>query len=319
MAEPYLKPKDIGGKLIRQTIATFRNASIALPLEAPRVWIGVSGGSDSVALLRLLSHYGRRVIQRERIRVLHVNHRWRGLESDTDEAYVRSLCLAWKIPLTVRRLKPPARGPKAGSPEDQARSARREILKSLLRPHDVFLSAHHADDVAETVLWHLLTGQRSYKSEAIRFQDGQTLRPFLQIRKSTLQAFLKEEGVMWQTDRTNLEGNFLRARLRREVFPALLSVFPRTVEHLCALTMGPVRTENRPKPGKTAGLQIVEALLKGLKTGARRPHFEAVAGLRREIHLPKGLRLTVESIRSKPTVIRRWILEETLPKADKEP
>src|SRR4051794_22839086 len=80
------KPGPTGGALIRTVVGFLRQFQIQLPIDS-HILIAVSGGADSVGLAHLLVHYGRRVIDRSKIRLLHINHGWRADESDQDEDF----------------------------------------------------------------------------------------------------------------------------------------------------------------------------------------------------------------------------------------
>lgn len=229
----YPKPKDTGGKLVRLAIATLRQAGATLPLNSD-ILIAVSGGCDSVALAHLVTRYGRRIAGKGRVRWIHFNHGWRGKESDEDARFVAKLARKLGVPCRLERLALP---PKKGvSWEAYAREARNAALaREAARTGATIFTAHHADDLAETVLWRLLTGGARTHAGGILLKHGETYRPFLKARKEHLRRYLKEEGILWREDRTNHEGRFLRSRMRKELMPVLLGIFPRAVEHLCDL------------------------------------------------------------------------------------
>jgi len=240
----YPKPKDTGGRLVRLAIATLREASAKLPLNSD-ILIAVSGGSDSIALGHLIALYGRRIAGTGRVRWIHFNHGWRGAESDGDARFVAALAKKLGVPCRVVKMKRPGEGAGAGagpSPghswEALARAQRNEVLrKEAVRGKASIFTAHHADDLAETVLWRLLTGAGATHGGGILVKDGKTYRPLLHARKETLKRYLKEEGISWREDRTNHEGRFLRSRMRKELMPALEGLFPKGVEHLASLAL----------------------------------------------------------------------------------
>jgi tRNA(Ile)-lysidine synthase len=245
----YPKPKDTGGRLIRLAIATLRQAGAKLPLNSD-ILIALSGGQDSVALAHLIARYGRRISGSGRVRFLHVNHGWRGLESDEDERFVTELAHDLGVPCRVVRLT--ELPPKGASWEAFGRIARNTALRDeAARTGSVIFTAHHSDDLAETVLWRLLTGMARTHTGGILLKTGQTYRPLLKARKRDLRAYLKEEGLSWREDETNHEGRFLRSRIRMELMPVLLGIFPRAVEHLSELGLltQDAKREGRPPFG----------------------------------------------------------------------
>ncbi|MEK7689569.1 MAG: tRNA lysidine(34) synthetase TilS [Bdellovibrionota bacterium] len=233
----YPKPGPAGGVLIRRVIALLRNPDlhIEIPFQpAPRVWIAVSGGPDSLALSLLIVKYGRRVCAPGQVGLIHVNHGWRGLASDRDEKRVRNFGKKWGIQTLVlagKRLhEEPGR-----SWEEAARDERRRIFSEHVSPRDWLFTAHTADDQAETVLWRLATGAFEKLGAGIRIRDQRKVRPFLTTRKSELQKFLREERQAFGIDQSNFDERFLRARLRKRIMPELEKAFPRVVENLVDL------------------------------------------------------------------------------------
>src|SRR4051812_30738153 len=105
LAQTYPKPGPVGGRLIREVISFLKKQNFQLPITS-HILIGVSGGSDSVGLAHLLSHFGRRIVSPSQITLLHVNHGWRGKESDLDEAFVKDLGNRWGVPVVTHKLKP---------------------------------------------------------------------------------------------------------------------------------------------------------------------------------------------------------------------
>src|SRR5438876_671738 len=126
----YPKPGPVGGTLIRQTIGTIRSARVPLPIAKSRVVVALSAGSDSMALAVLLARYGRRIVDKSKLCFAHVNHHWRGVESDADEEYVRTIAANLDVPLEVFHLKPQTRE-RLGkcSPEELARRERMDCLE----------------------------------------------------------------------------------------------------------------------------------------------------------------------------------------------
>jgi tRNA(Ile)-lysidine synthetase-like protein len=240
----YPKPGPSGGRLIRQVIAELRAEGLQLPTTS-HILIAVSGGSDSLALAHLLARYGRRVAPRGKLVLLHVNHGWRGAESEADERFVRRCAERWGVRFVGRRLK--LRAAPGESWEHEARELRKAVFAAEARKRRALvLTAHQADDLAETLLWRLFTGAAATHGGGIVRRHGVELRPLLGVRKRELQAYLFEERVAWREDSTNSAGRFLRSRLRREVLPAIERLFPRAVEHLVTQALAAQRAR---RPG----------------------------------------------------------------------
>jgi tRNA(Ile)-lysidine synthase len=236
----YAVPKDSGGRLARALVAGLKSADLSLPLSS-HILCACSGGSDSTALAVALARYGRRVGPPSRITLLHVNHGWRGDESDADEEFVRRLAERLGVGFVSRGL---AELPGAGdSWEAHAREARKRIYseESARLGGAVVLTAHTADDQAETRLWRILTGAFDRLGSGILTRHEVEVRPLLAVRKELLRKFLLEEGETWREDSSNDDTRFLRARMRKELMPAIERLFPRAIESLNSLE----------RPGKT--------------------------------------------------------------------
>ena len=199
-----------------------------------RVGLGVSGGSDSVALFRIL----REVSDQEGIRlaVLHFNHGLRGAESDADEKFVAALASQFALPFFSGR-EDVARVARAKhwNLEDAARRLRYGFFATLLEGGriDRAAVAHTADDQAETVLARVLRGTGPAGLAAIYPVNGRVVRPLLEVRRAELREYLNELGQPWREDASNYDRSRLRARLRHDVLPLLeREIQPAIVDHL---------------------------------------------------------------------------------------
>lgn len=178
----------------------------------------LSGGADSVALL-----FGAFLLADKlglNVRAAHFNHHLRGAESDADEAFVRSFCLGYGIPLTLGGglVEPGKKGLEAA-----AREARYDFLRTL--PGKI-ATAHTADDNAETVLMHLLRGTGLKGLGGIAPVNGRVIRPMLSITRQEVEAFLDEYHLPHREDSSNAGDTFLRNRLRHRVVPLLKAENP---------------------------------------------------------------------------------------------
>lgn len=190
-------------------------------LERPLI-VAVSGGSDSITLYRLL-HWTKQFLPLKLI-VAHVHHGVRK-ESDNEEAYLIELAKECGDPIFVKRL-----GPIETNFEERARMERYEFFFELYQTHQAqsCLLAHHADDVAETVLKRICEGApfETFKvmQEVGSFKEMPLWRPFIGLPKKALLKFPHFE------DWTNLEGNNLRAKMRRELIPMLQTSFGKNIQ-----------------------------------------------------------------------------------------
>jgi tRNA(Ile)-lysidine synthase len=212
-------------------------AGAGLPRDA-RLLVAVSGGADSVALLRLLADVNRSDYWRWILVVGHVDHGLRGAASRADSRFVAALARRLGLPCAIRRLTLPA-----GSSEDAARQKRLQALSDMCRARKCVgvIMAHHADDQAETVLMRIFrgTGIDGLAAMTSRTQvAGMTVfRPLLQVRRAALRDFLRHMHQSWRDDETNATDQFLRNRLRLQVMPLIESLWPRAVEALGRLAL----------------------------------------------------------------------------------
>lgn len=189
----------------------------------------VSGGTDSVALLFALYLLKEKLgIQLE---AAHFNHHLRGEESDRDEAFVRSLCGRYDIPLHVASGHVTAG--KKGL-EAAARDARYAFLRGL---DGKIATAHTADDNAETVLMHLVRGTGLNGLGGIPPVQGSIIRPLLTVTRQETEAFLETWCLSHVEDSSNQTDEFLRNRIRHHVMPLLKSENPRLAENLSQMAL----------------------------------------------------------------------------------
>ena len=300
----YLKPGSVGGTLIREVIAFLREQGVQLPIVSD-ILIATSAGSDSVALAHLLVHYGRKISPRTQISLLHINHRWRANESDQDAEFVRQLGEKWGVPVKIHTLDPPSELLK-DSWEEYARIHRKKIYQNESQAGRLILTAHHADDFAETLLWRFCTGAIETHGGGICFSQGAEMRPFLKQRKSKIRDYLQEVGQDYREDKTNDSSRFMRARLRKEVIPHLGAIFPRWVDHLVQLGLKFQKTQTlggfaSDHSNSIETRERIEGLFQSEGIKARRPHWsQLLSGLEneegrvRKMDLPGGWKLTLE-------------------------
>jgi tRNA(Ile)-lysidine synthase len=204
-------------------------------LEAgDRVGVGVSSGSDSVALLRILQEVsGRLGIL---LAVLHFNHGLRGADSDGDEQFAASLASRLQLPFFCGRedVAGVARE-RHWNLEEAGRRLRYGFFATLVGEGRVgrVAVAHTADDQAETVLARVLRGTGTAGLASIYPVNGHVVRPLLEVRRAELREYLRNLGQEWREDASNLDQSRLRARLRHQVLPILeREIQPAVVRHL---------------------------------------------------------------------------------------
>ncbi len=310
----YRKASPAGGKLIREVLRTLKKTEIFEKLNS-HILIAVSSGIDSMALAHLLIHYGRKIGEKDQFQLLHVNHGWRGQESDEDENFLRLTARRWGVKFQCVRLKTPRAGHRE-SLENEARIQRKEIFSRAAEKWGAkVFTAHHADDLAETLLWKLCTGQDPSQWGGILAQDGIEIRPFLGMRKSLLKTYLEQEKQPWRHDSTNDDPRFLRARMRKELLPPLEKIFPQAMEHLAALGQALQGDSTSWKKfwGQNRSyedLGVFQAIFQSLAVRGRRSHYQLLKEKLQQgqwlgsVQLPHGWVLTAEKG-------ERWVLSRS--------
>ncbi len=185
--------------------------------------VALSGGPDSVALLRMLIDKGKKV------EAAHCNFHLRGEESDRDEAFCKALCEKLGIKLHIAHFDTKEFAKLRGiSIEMAARDLRYRWFSQLA--HDTNAAgvcvAHHSDDQVETILLNLLRGTGLKGLLGMRLQNGIFLRPLLNMSRNDILDYLKRIGQDYVTDSTNLEDDVQRNKLRLDVIPMLETVTP---------------------------------------------------------------------------------------------
>ena len=256
---------------------------------ARRLVVGFSGGADSTLLLALARDYAARAGLP--LLAVHVDH---GLHPDSGAwaahcaAQARDLGVSFEV-LTV------AAAPSAGaSLEAWARGERYALLAARLEADSALLTAHHADDQAETVLQRLLWRAGPWGLAAMRdarpLGRGWLLRPLLAERRATLRAAASALDLTWLEDPSNRELRHPRNRLRANVLPVLEASFPDAVAAL---------NETAALQGEVAAL--LDELSDRVLDACAAPASPPVSAL---LALTPRLRVCV---------LRRWLLRQGAP------
>lgn len=202
-----------------------------------RVGVAVSGGADSVCLLRLLEELARQ--WNLSLAVLHLDHQLRGADSEADAAFVAELAERFRLPFHLRRVNVAAVDDNL---EQAARDARRAFFREVRAAEGLrcVATGHTQSDQAETVLFRLLRGAGTAGLSGIRpvTPDG-LVRPLLDIHRAEVEAWLRENGVPWREDATNIDPSFARNRIRHHLLPELIASWnpqlPAALAHMATL------------------------------------------------------------------------------------
>jgi len=196
-------------------------------LSGHRVAAAVSGGADSVAMAVWLHQAASRATHQVTLSgLIHVNHHLRGAESDRDESFCRALADRLGVPIDV--IDAPIAARTSRSPESAARRARYRAFAAAAKRLGAtrVVTAHTADDQAETVLLRLLRGAGSRGISGIRVRRGVYVRPLLACRRREVRAWLESQGESCCEDSTNLDRSIPRNRVRHDLLPVIEDIAP---------------------------------------------------------------------------------------------
>lgn len=192
-----------------------------------RYLLGLSGGADSVCLFHLLKE------DNYTFSVAHINHGIRGSEADRDEEFCRMLAEENGIEFHLLRADVPAIARESGkSLEEAARRVRYDFFDRIMREEEipVLLTAHNADDNAETLLLSLTRGCSPSGACGINplrpLAYGEVQRPLLGYSKEEIVKFCHENSYPFVTDSTNSDISYPRNRVRRNILPELGEINP---------------------------------------------------------------------------------------------
>ena len=193
--------------------------------QGDRIAVGVSGGADSVALLRFLAalrpQFGWDLV------VCHIHHGLRGAEADRDECFVRALAEQLGLPCAVSRIDAAALALRDHiSVEEAGRMARYAFFAQTAGEGGRIATAHTLDDSIETVLMNLVRGTGLRGLCGIPRIRGNIVRPLLDCTRAEVEDYLGTLGQPYCTDSTNLTDDYTRNRIRHDILPRLCALNP---------------------------------------------------------------------------------------------
>ena len=193
--------------------------------QGDRIAAGVSGGADSVALLRFLAalrpQFGWDLV------VCHIHHGLRGAEADRDECFVRALAEQLGLPCAVSRIDAAALALRDHiSVEEAGRMARYAFFAQTAGEGGRIATAHTLDDSIETVLMNLVRGTGLRGLCGIPRIRGNIVRPLLDCTRAEVEDYLGALGQPYCTDSTNLTDDYTRNRIRHDILPRLCALNP---------------------------------------------------------------------------------------------
>ncbi len=247
-----------------------------------RILIGLSGGADSVCLLTVLQRLSEELSVE--LGAFHVNHGIRGEDADRDEVFSAKLCEGFGIPFFAVKENVPERAQEwQMGTEEAGRRVRYEAAERIARDYGYtkIALAHHRNDVAETLLFHLFRGSSVAGLSSIPAKRDMVIRPLLCCEREEIEDYLEAAGAAFCTDATNGETEYTRNKIRHRIVAyAKEEVNAGAVRH-----MAEAATE----------LSETEDFLE--------KETEAVCSAARE--LPDGIEIPVPVLKGKHSVLRR--------------
>ncbi|NLO22735.1 MAG: tRNA lysidine(34) synthetase TilS [Fibrobacter sp.] len=201
-----------------------------------RLLLAISGGLDSMVLLDYFLKR-KKHIGYSSIHVCHVNHGVRGLESEKDANFVAAYCKKNNISFQIKNLKTKDFDSKQ-SFEAKARELRYKELFNLQKTQgfDLILTAHHADDQAETVYMRMHRGTSIKGLQGILEQRKDLIyRPFLHLSKTDLLDYAKDHSLTWREDASNKSTVFWRNQIRIKTLPYLERIESGSIQKLAKI------------------------------------------------------------------------------------
>lgn len=214
--------------MIERIVKQYIDSQHLFSMDA-RIVVTLSGGGDSVALLRILHTLG------YTCEAAHCNFHLRGDESDRDERFVGKLCEKMKIPLhkvDFETAKYAAEN--KVSIEMAARELRYQWFAEIKKKTkaDVIAVAHHRDDSVETILLNLIRGTGLNGLLGIHPKNGDIVRPLLCVGREEIMDYLQDIGQEYVTDSTNLQDEYTRNKIRLNLIPQMQEINPLVKEHI---------------------------------------------------------------------------------------
>lgn len=217
-------------------------------LRSKRILLAISGGLDSMVMLDVLLKLNKQLSDEDKkeLIVAHFNHHLRE-ESDKDAQLVKEFAQANDLTYFISHWDQPAKT----NVEANARDARYQFFGDVMvnTNCDTLITAHHLNDLGETVLMRLirgtsLRGARGIRSNYQRILTTSTkyaksirvLRPLISIKKEELYLYAKEYSIPYNEDQTNFDLTFMRNRMRHQIIPALEKENPQFLANLMLLS-----------------------------------------------------------------------------------
>lgn len=193
--------------------------------KGDKIVLGISGGPDSVCMLHIFSRLQKKY--NLELIIAHVNYGLRGQDSNLDEKLVEDLAKKYNLKIFIKKITAPdlisKKQKKKDISEQNLRDIRYAFFEKIRSTNNFnFISiAHNTDDQTETYLMRVIRGAGLTGLSAILFKNKKIIRPLLATSRNEIMIYLKKNKLSWRLDKTNLEPNFLRNKIRHYLIPYL--------------------------------------------------------------------------------------------------
>ena len=195
-------------------------------IPSKKFLLAVSGGADSAVLSHLFRVSG------FEFQIAHVNYHFRGEDSNLDQKIVQDFCKKNNIIFHLKDISEEEKT-EMKSLQNWAREVRYDFFFNLLEKEnlDFIVTAHHLNDELETFIINLSRGSGIKGLSGIPKNENRILRPFLTFSKSEIYAFAEENNIDFREDKSNQKDDYLRNKIRNQIVPKMVEVFPNFLEH----------------------------------------------------------------------------------------
>ncbi|MCD8024067.1 MAG: tRNA lysidine(34) synthetase TilS, partial [Candidatus Gastranaerophilales bacterium] len=196
-------------------IDTVKNFIKENNLENANILIGLSGGVDSAVLFDILCKLNLK------LKVIHLNHNWRGENSKKDEEFVKKLALSKNIEFYSETLSP-----KIKKTETGAREARYDFFARCQKKFnaDAVFLAHNKNDNVETLIYRLVKGTGPSGLNSIPKIRGFYYRPLLDFERTRIEDYAKKNNIKYVVDKSNFDTKYKRNLIREKIIPSMKEI-----------------------------------------------------------------------------------------------
>ncbi len=197
--------------------------------QSDKILLAVSGGKDSMAMLHFFK------ASNLNFWVAHCNFNLRGADSDADEQLVKTICKKNNIPFFTTSFNTTEFAEKNKiSIQMAARELRYKWFEEVRQTEnlDYLATAHHKNDVAETMIINLVKGTGLSGLHGISEKSGKIIRPLLNFTREQIEAYVAENNIEYREDKSNSNNKYTRNSVRLDVIPLLEKINPNLIESL---------------------------------------------------------------------------------------